>query len=567
MKRLAQGWNGAAAAELDTPLTDTRRGRARWGRLLLAGVLGVAHTQAFAPRDWWWLQLLALAGLAALLFDTRRVRDAAALGYAFGLGWFLSGIWWLYISMHVYGEMPAWMAALAVLLFSGYLALYPALAAAAWHRATASRRFGPAASTASAASADPVGWFGLVAAPLAFGAAWGLTEWLRGVIFTGFPWLGSGYAHTDGPLAGYAPLLGVYGIGALAALCAAWLAALARLVRPASAQVPEMPAGGRAAALSARLAVPLGLAMLLGAGWLLAGRAWTEPVGAPLSVRLLQGNVPQDIKFEAAGIARSNALYHDMITAAPADLVVTPETAFPLILQDMPPEIALALRQFSVGTGTALLFGAAGADSPVDFTNSVFGIGPEMKGLYRYDKHHLVPFGEFIPWGFRWFVDMMKMPLGDFRRGGLAQAPLPVRGVMVAPNICYEDLFGEEIARTLRGQPQPANVLVNVTNLAWFGDTIALDQHLQISRMRALETRRPMLRSTNTGMTAVVAPDGSVPARLATFTTGTLSAQVQGTRGLTPYVRVGNVPAVLGCLLVLLVVAWRAASGRRGAGA
>ncbi|ESJ05798.1 hypothetical protein B551_0217125, partial [Cupriavidus sp. HPC(L)] len=227
MKRLAQGWNGAAAAELDTPLTDTRRGRARWGRLLLAGVLGVAHTQAFAPRDWWWLQLLALAGLAALLFDTRRVRDAAALGYAFGLGWFLSGIWWLYISMHVYGEMPAWMAALAVLLFSGYLALYPALAAAAWHRATAPRRF------ASAASGSCAGWFGLVAAPLAFGAAWGLTEWLRGVIFTGFPWLGSGYAHTDGPLAGYAPLLGVYGIGALAALCAAWLAALARVVRPA----------------------------------------------------------------------------------------------------------------------------------------------------------------------------------------------------------------------------------------------------------------------------------------------------------------------------------------------
>ncbi|XQU69816.1 hypothetical protein OJJOAM_002547 [Cupriavidus sp. H18C1] len=224
MKRLAQGWNGAAAAELETPLSDTRR-RARWGHLLLAGVLGVAHTQAFAPRDWWWLQLLALAGLAALLFDTRRARDAAALGYAFGLGWFLSGIWWLYISMHVYGEMPAWMAALAVLLFAGYLALYPALAAAAWHRAAAPRRFDPARRA---------GWFGLLAAPLAFGAAWGLAEWLRGVIFTGFPWLGSGYAHTDGPLAGYAPLLGVYGIGALAALCAAWLAALARVARPGS---------------------------------------------------------------------------------------------------------------------------------------------------------------------------------------------------------------------------------------------------------------------------------------------------------------------------------------------
>jgi apolipoprotein N-acyltransferase len=169
-----------------------------------------------------------------------------------------------------------------------------------------------------------------------------------------------------------------------------------------------------------------------------------------------------------------------------------------------------------------------------------------------------VPFGEFIPLGFRWFVDMMKMPLGDFRRGGLDQASLPVRGVRVAPNICYEDLFGEEIAQTLRQQPAPANVLANLTNLAWFGDTIALDQHLQISRMRALETRRPMLRSTNTGMTAVVRPDGSVQQRLPTFTVGTLAAEVQGMQGLTPYIRWGNAPVLALFALVLGMAAWRA---------
>ncbi|MES2011389.1 MAG: apolipoprotein N-acyltransferase [Pseudomonadota bacterium] len=530
MKRLVQAWSGAASAG-----RDDARG-VSLPRLLLAAVLGVAHTQAYAPHTWWWLQLLALAGLVALVADAPRTRGAAATGYAFGLGWFLSGIWWLYISMHVYGEMPAWMAMLAVLLFGAFLSLYPALAAATWHWLTARRT-----RTTSLA----------LLAPLAFGAAWGLSEWLRGVVFTGFPWLSSGYAHTDGPLAGFAPLVGVYGIGALAATVAALLVTAVRGFgrgRDAHANPRGMRAG--AIALAAAVALPL-------AGAALVPIAWTTPAGKPISVRLLQGNVAQDIKFEPVGVQRSLELYRDLITAAPADLVVTPETAFPVILQDLPVDIAIAVRDFTVASSTTVLFGAAGADSPVDFTNSVFGLGPLTERLYRYNKHHLVPFGEFIPFGFHWFVNMMKMPLGDFRRGGLDQAPLPVRGILVAPNICYEDLFGEEIAETLRSQKVPANILANVTNLAWFGDTIALDQHLQISRMRALETRRPMLRSTNTGMTAVVTPDGVVAGQLPTFTVGTLTANVQGTQGFTPYVRWGNVPALAACLLVLALAAWR----------
>lgn len=530
MKPSLQGLAPASAGH--TAARDRTLG-ARVARLLLAGVLGLAHTQAFAPHDWWWMQILSLAGLAAIVADSHGRRDAAALGYAFGMGWFVSGIWWLYISMHVYGGMPAWMAALAVLLFSAYLSLYPALAAGLWRWTRARRPDAP------------------LLGALAFGAAWGVTEWLRGVVFTGFPWLSGGYAHTDGPLAGFAPLIGVYGIGVLAAAIAALLVVAVRaLGRRAEPDAPRPATRAGMVALGLAIAVPLG-------GLALAPLRWTEPVGEPVSVRLLQGNVAQDIKFEQVGIDRSIALYRGMITAERADLVVTPETAFPVVLQDLPAETAAALREFSTGTGTAVLFGAAGMDSPVDYTNSVFGIGPGFAGLYRYDKHHLVPFGEFIPLGFRWFVDMMKMPLGDFRRGGLAQPPLPVRDITVAPNICYEDLFGEEIARTLRNQPQPANILANVTNLAWFGDTIALDQHLQISRMRALETRRPMLRATNTGMTAVVAPDGAVQARLATFTNGTLSAQVQGTQGLTPYVRWGNLPVLLACLALIGVAGWR----------
>ncbi|MGO4332789.1 apolipoprotein N-acyltransferase [Cupriavidus sp. 2TAF22] len=524
MRRLFATDAGAASAG-----RDDARG-ASLPRLLLAAMLGVAHTQAYAPHTWWWLQLLSLAGLVALVADAPRARSAAATAYAFGLGWFLSGVWWLYISMHVYGEMPAWMAILAVLLFAAFLSLYPALAAAAWHWLGARRR----------SSSTP----GLA---LAFGAAWGLSEWLRGVIFTGFPWLSSGYAHSDGPLAGFAPLVGVYGIGALAAAVAALLVAAVRGFGRGA---------GRGSRRNGLIALAIAFALPL-AGAALAPVAWTTPAGKPVSVRLLQGNVAQDIKFEAVGVQRSIELYRDLITAAPADLVVTPETAFPVILQDLPVDIAIALRDFSAASGTTVLFGAAGADSPIDFTNSVFGLGPLTKQLYRYNKHHLVPFGEFIPFGFHWFVNMMKMPLGDFRRGGLDQAPLPVRGIMVAPNICYEDLFGEEIAETLRSQPVPANILANVTNLAWFGDTVALDQHLQISRMRALETRRPMLRATNTGMTAVVRPDGTVSERLPTFTVGTLAATVQGTQGLTPFVRWGNVPALACCLLVLVAAAWR----------
>ncbi len=481
--------------------------------LPLAALLGVMHTLSFAPNHWWWLQILSLAGLAALAQRASRLRDVAWVGVAFGLGWFLSGIWWLYISMHVYGEMPAWMSVIAVLALSAYLALHPALAAWLWQWLVRGRKVGGAASA------------------LIFGAAWLLSEWLRGTMWTGFPWINGGYAHTDGPLAGYAPLVGVYGIVAMAAT-------LAGLLCVAAERRLHWLAGGAGV-------------LVLAAGWPLHTVAWTQPVGKPISVRLLQGNVPQNIKFEQIGIDQSLALYTKLVTEQPAQLVVTPETAFPIMLQEMPQEVALAIRTYVDTTGSSVLFGAASQDSPVDYTNSVFGVGPQIIGVYRYDKHHLVPFGEFIPYGFHWFVHMMNMPLGDFRRGATVQAAMPVADQYVAPNICYEDLFGEEIAASLRHAP--ATLLANTTNLAWFGDTIALDQHLQISRMRALETGRPMLRATNTGATAVVRPDGSVQARLPSFTLGALQAEVQGTQGLTPYVRLGNLPALGVGALVLLV--------------
>jgi apolipoprotein N-acyltransferase len=192
------------------------------------------------------------------------------------------------------------------------------------------------------------------------------------------------------------------------------------------------------------------------------------------------------------------------------------------------------------------------------YFNSVLGLGASNTTAYRYDKHHLVPFGEFIPLGARWFINLMHIPLGDFTRGQEIQAAMPVKDQWILPNICYEDLFGEEIAHQLRAAQQQgkpvASVLLNVSNIAWFGDTIALPQHLQISQMRTLETGRPMLRATNTGATAIINAQGQVVAALPAFERATLSGQVQGMQGQTPYILFGNfLPVGLACSLLLLL--------------
>jgi apolipoprotein N-acyltransferase len=386
----------------------------------------------------------------------------------------------------------------------------------------------------------------------AFASAWAIGEWLRGLVFTGFPWLASGYAQVDGPLAGFGSVVGVYGV--------AWVLALvAALIVQTVYQVSR--------ARAARF-VPGAVALaLIVAGMLLSLVQWTTPANAPLTVRLLQGNVKQEMKFEQAGVDASLALYERLITEKPADLIVTPETALPVLAVQVPHDFAAKIRSFADNTKSSILFGAIGVtvlpDGRVtDFTNSLFGITPGTLDVYRYDKHHLVPFGEFVPLGFHWFVQLMGIPLGDLARGPIAQKAFFVHNQPVAVDICYEDIFGEEIAHTIREQETPAGVLVNSTNLAWFGNTIALDQHLQIARMRSIETGRPMLRATNTGMTAVIAANGDVVSRLPTFTTGVLEATVQGMSGRTPYVTSGNV-TVIAVSLLLLALAFAFAPGRK----
>jgi apolipoprotein N-acyltransferase len=331
-------------------------------------------------------------------------------------------------------------------------------------------------------------------------------------------------------------LIGVYGL----ALLAAWIAGCL--------------------ALAPQRKMVLGfVAALLALGFGLKNIEWTSKHGKPMSVRLLQANVPQEMKFASEQIEATLALYHDMILDAPADLIATPETAIPLLSRQLPADYVGRLVDFVQRTNSHLLLGLPVSDGVERYANSVIGLSPAAASPYRYDKHHLVPFGEFIPPGFRWFVNLMNIPLGDFTRGTLLQTPFQVNDQRVLPNICYEDLFGEEIAAQLaasRHADMPeATVLLNMSNIAWFGDTIALPQHLQISQMRTLETGRPMLRATNTGATAVINAKGEVLAQSPSFLRGTLAATVQGYAGLTPYVVLGNKPVVLLALLMLFA-AW-----------
>ncbi len=479
---------------------------------------GLASVLAFAPFGWWPVQFIALGLLFSVVAQQVSATRAFLLGWSFGFGCFAFGVYWPYVSMHDYGGMAPPLAGLAVVLFSLLLGVFAALgmALANW----LSRR----------CQAGPV--LSLLAI---YPACWLLAEWLRGWLFTGFPWLAVGYAHNISPLAGFAPLLGVYGVGWIAAVIAGTLAAV--------------PATRR----------PLGIAAVLVIGGVaLKLVPWTHPQGQPISVRLLQGNIPQEEKFQNTHLADTLQMYSTMLREKPADLIATPETAIVEPPQALPPDYLATLLAYAKASNSHLALGIVLSDAPYDYTNSLIDVSPTLKqdNLYRYDKHHLVPFGEFIPYGFHWFVATLNIPLGDQTSGPLPQKPFAVKDQWILPNICYEDLFGEEIAENIvaadrAGQPQPT-VLLNVSNMAWFGQWLAVPQHVQISQMRALETGRPALRATNTGATAVISPQGVIVKELPPYTRGALEASVQGYAGLTPYIVCGNALVVALAMLFLI---------------
>ncbi|MFM9916396.1 MAG: apolipoprotein N-acyltransferase [Rhizobacter sp.] len=475
------------------------RGLASAPAVLLAGA---THTLAFSPFEWWWLQLLSLGVLAHATSQATPSR-AAGLGWLFAVGWLVSGFWWLYISMHQYGGMNPALAVLAVLVLAALLGLYYAAAMALWARFRTGR---PA-------------WDALL-----WPACWLAAELARGLIFTGFPWIASGYAHAVGPLAAWAPWIGVYGLCALAAALASaaalWLS-------------------------DARMRVRAGIGLVV-AGVALAAHLlpdrFTQSAGS-LRVSLLQPNVSQDIKFDPERLEAQLRGLVRQVSAARGALVVTPESVLPLTRAQLSEGYWAALQSALGGSspagGTrAALIGLFVGDDASGYVNSVVAL-PAIAAAggaeYLYGKRHLLPFGEIIPPGFHWFVDLMNIPLVDQARGR-SHEPYAFGGQRLRPLICYEDLFGEDIVDSVVG-PQAATVFVNVSNLAWFGRLLVQDQHLQFSQMRAIEFERPVIRSTNTGATAVVDHHGKVTARLSPGTEGILEATVEGRIGETPYAR------------------------------
>ncbi len=482
---------------------------------VLAGALSVL---AYAPFELYPLAPVALV-LLGLAWQRATPRRAAGRGLLFGLGLFGCGIYWVYISLHTYGHAPPAFAGLATGLLILYLALYPALAGYLLNRLWP--------------QPGVIRW--LVAWP----ALWLLLEWIRGWLLTGFPWLAPGYSQTSGPLTGLAPIVGVAGVG-WAVLVSAGLLLL--IVRG-----------------WLRWLWLLLLVVLWGGGWGLTRVSWVSPAGAPLSVSLIQGNINQNQKWLSKNIDYTLDLYRRLSSreAPHSDLIVWPETAIPLFLEDLDPSYLEGLKRLAKQTRTSFLIGAPSGNTTTGrYYNGVLAIGARP-GFYR--KHHLLPFGEYLPmrWLFDMFHNYVEIPMADFTPGRPDQPLLHADGYPVGVSICFEAAFGEQIRQAL---PRAA-FLVNVSDDAWFGHSLAPAQHLQIDRMRALEMGRYLARATNTGITALIDPHGRIVATAPSFKVAVVNGSLVPLKGATPYVRFGDKPvlAFFGAMLLLAVALRRPA--------
>lgn len=469
--------------------------------------------------------MLAPALLFGLL-DGVSPRRAAKLGFAFGVGTFAAGTWWLFISIQGFGQAPVWLAVTLMAALVALMAAYTALLG--WIAA----RFLPAAGA----------WRWLAGLP----ALWWSLEWMRGWFLSGFGWLALGYSQTDTWLAGFAPIGGAH---LISLLLAAMAGALVMLVR-------------RRADRGWGLAAPLLVLLLpwpLGAA--LDRLDWTRPAGAPVQVAVVQGAIPQDRKWASDNLDATLTRYRDLtLQALGTPLIVWPEAAIPDLANNYLPWLK-SLRQEAQAHRSELLLGLIRAEVPApeaepQYFNSILSLGAEPQ---FYDKHHLVPFAEFfpVPAVVRRWLRLMSLPYSDFTAGPATQRPLRIAGLVLEASICYEDGYAASRLPPLR----EATALVNVTNDAWFGRSPARYQHLQISRMRAQEARRYLIRAANDGVSAVIGPRGEVTAQAPEYRPAVLRAAVLPRHGLPPYARTGNAPVLALALLLLAAALWRARSG------
>jgi apolipoprotein N-acyltransferase len=461
---------------------------------------GASLILAFAPFGVWPLAISASA-LLLWLWEGVSPRRAAWRGFLFGLGVYTTGVSWVYLSLRNYGNAPAAFAALATLLLVLYLALYPAVIGYLLGRWVS--------------RPSPVKW--LVVAP-ALGAG---LEWVRSWLLTGFPWLSLGYSQIDNPLGNIAAYLGVFGVSWAVWLTAGFLIALSKT--------------GRNKWM--RLNWGVWAVILWVSAWSLGQVDWVRPVGKPLRVSLVQGNISQDRKWLTGQLQNTLELYARLSfeQAEGSDVIIWPETAIPIFYEQVTDFVESLAEQARLD-GTDYLIGIpTGSWDQGIFHNAVVSLG-RFQGFYY--KHRLLPFGEYLPLRFilNFFRDFVDIPMADFVPGQVNQSLLQAAGYPVGTSICSEVMFASEIRKTL---PQ-ARFLVNVSNDAWFGDSLAPHQHLQIARMRALETGRYLARATNTGISAFIDERGCITARSNQFNTEVLRGNVQPMAGATPFARLGD---------------------------
>ncbi|WP_231471323.1 apolipoprotein N-acyltransferase [Thioalkalivibrio sp. HK1] len=483
---------------------------------------GAAMPFAFAPFHLFPLAPLALAALFLAWHDGSGIRRAFLRGWLFGLGMFGIGLSWVRESF-AFSDVPEVVSPVLALGFVALVSLFPALLGALISLATKTKD----GSSKRIAGAS----FLLGVCP----ASWTLWEWLRGTLFTGLPWLQVGYSQIDTPAAPWLPLVGIHGVGILVALLAGGIAWL--FLRRSIGAVLW----------------PVGAAILLwGGGAALSPIEWTRPAGSPIEVAIAQGNIAQDQKWLAQMRAPTIDRYFDLTRRYPqADLVVWPETALPGFLDNLSDFMERAradpsLQKRTILTGMLVRErSASGAD--LRYFNSAMTIGAD-RAIYH--KRHLVPFGEYIPlaWLVRPVMNALGIRLADFEPGAEDQTPLRLGDHAFGVSICYEIAFAKEVRRSL---PEAA-FLVTISNDAWFGDSIGPHQHFEIARARAIESGRWLVRSANTGISAVVSPAGEVAGILPQFEVAAESFEIVPMRGATPYVKIGDIPALILAAIGLL---------------
>ena len=490
--------------------------------MLCALILGATTVLGFAPYYLFPIPIFAIIGLCYLWAKAQTPAAAWLLGFSYGLGLYCVGIYWIYISLHDFGGMPWWFAGFCTFCLCAFMALFVGL----------------------------VGYFGkrLGYLWLSIPVLWGLSDWIRSWIFTGFPWLTMGYSQVPhSPLAGYMPIFGVYGVSVItifiSAIIGVWLAN--------KQQTP----------LFKRNAIGF-ITLIIVAGFILKAVEWTTPTGKPISVALIQGNIAQDTKWSPDKAQSTIDQYLSMLLASKADLIILPETALPVIASQLDTSVKEMITAHAKRNQGGIIVGIV-EQTEVEYTedtkeyfNSAICFGCPQVTVTSYRKNHLVPFGEFIPLKqiFGWiYRDWLNMPLSDLSRGGKVQANMKVVGQKIAMNICYEDVFGEEIARNNKS----STLMINISNDAWYGKSYAANQHMQFSQARAIETGRYMLRATNTGATAAIDQHGNVLAHAPHDVQTTLDVMAQGYTGSTPYVVWRNWPFIVFCFGVLSALFWR----------